>query len=109
MRWLELRWRVVDKRLKIFRSKYKNGKKYKIQKNDLHKGPIVSVNAVLIIPLKISLQSSRKVKNLYFFSKYSFFNFLQNDPMDTKNAVITTSPKSFWWKAENFSLKLQKW
>ena len=28
--------------------------------------------------------------------------------MDTKNAVITTSPKSFWRKAENFSLSVQK-
>ena len=27
MRWLQPRWRVVDKRPKIFRSKYKNGKK----------------------------------------------------------------------------------
>ena len=29
--------------------------------------------------------------------------------MDTKNAVITTSPKIFWRKAENFLLKVQKW
>ena len=28
--------------------------------------------------------------------------------MDTKNAVITTSPKSFWRKAEKFSLSVQK-
>ena len=28
--------------------------------------------------------------------------------MDTKNAVITTSPKSFWRKAEIFSLSVQK-
>ena len=28
--------------------------------------------------------------------------------MDTKNAVITTSTKSFWRKAEKFSLSLQK-
>ena len=27
--------------------------------------------------------------------------------MDTKNAVITTSPKSFWRKAEKFSLNVQ--
>ena len=28
--------------------------------------------------------------------------------MDTKIAVIATSPKSFWRKAENFSLILQE-
>ena len=28
--------------------------------------------------------------------------------MDTKNAVITTSPKSFWRKDEKFSLSVQK-
>ena len=28
--------------------------------------------------------------------------------MDTKNAVITTSPKSFWRKAEKFSLNVEK-
>ena len=28
--------------------------------------------------------------------------------MDTKNAVITTSPKSFWRKAEKISLSVQK-
>ena len=28
--------------------------------------------------------------------------------MDTKNAVITTSTKSFWRKAEKFSLKVEK-
>ena len=28
--------------------------------------------------------------------------------MDTKNAVITTSPKSFWRKAEKFSLNEEK-
>ena len=28
--------------------------------------------------------------------------------MDTKNAVITTSPKSFWRKAEKFWLNVQK-
>ena len=28
--------------------------------------------------------------------------------MDTKNAVITTSPKSFWRKAEKFTLNVQK-
>ena len=27
--------------------------------------------------------------------------------MDTENAVITTSPKSFWRKAEHFSLSVQ--
>ena len=59
----------------MFRSKYKNGKKYIIQKNDRHKGPIVSVNAVLIIPLKISLQSPRKVIILYFFFEKIDFYF----------------------------------
>ena len=28
--------------------------------------------------------------------------------MDTKNAVITTSPKSLWRKAEKFSLNVEK-
>ena len=28
--------------------------------------------------------------------------------MDTKNAVITTSPKSFWRKGENFCRSVQK-
>ena len=66
MRWLQPRWRVVDKRPQMFRSKCKNGKKYIIQKNDLHKGPIVSLNAVLIIPPKISLQSFFRKFRLLF-------------------------------------------
>ena len=92
----------------MFRSKYKNGKKYIIQKNDLHKGPIVSVNAVLIIPLKFSLQSPRKVINLYFFSKISTFIFPHYVPMDAKNAVITTSPEGFQQMAKIVSLKVKK-
>ena len=68
MRWLQPRWRVVDKRPQMFRSKCKNGKKYIIQKNDLHKGPIVSLNAVLIIPPKISLQSFFRKFRLLFFA-----------------------------------------
>ena len=36
-------WRKAEK----FRSMYENLKKYIIQKNDLHKDPIGSVNAVL--------------------------------------------------------------
>ena len=79
----------------MFRSKYKNGKKYIIQKNDRHKGPIVSVNAVLIIPLKISLQSPRKVIILYFFFEKIDFIFPHYVPMDAKNAVITTSPEGY--------------
>ena len=75
MRWLQPRWRVVDKRPKLIRSKYKNGKKNIIQKIDLHKAPIVSVNAVLSIPLKVSLQSPRKVVNLYFFFENFDFYF----------------------------------
>ena len=73
----------------------KNGMKRIFQKNDLHKDPIVSVNAVLTTPPKFSLQSPRRIKIYTFFSKYPFFNFPQNDPMDTKNAVIPTSRKVF--------------
>ena len=76
MRWLQPRWRVVDKRPQMFRSKCKNGKKYIIQKNDLHKGPIVSLNAVLIIPPKISLQSPRMAQKFYVFRKIKILFFL---------------------------------
>ena len=81
----------------MFRSKYKNGKNYVIQKNDLHKGPIVSVNAVLIIPLKAEdfLAVSEKSIKFIFFSKISTFIFPHYVPMDAKNAVITTSPAGF--------------
>ena len=54
---------------------YKNVKKTYNSKNDLHKDPIVSVNAVLTNPLKFSLQSPRKVINLYFFSENFDFYF----------------------------------
>ena len=76
MRWLQPRWRVVDERPKLFRSKYKNGKKYIIQKTDQHKVPIISVNAVLTTPPKLSLQSPRTIKNLYFFRNIHFLFFL---------------------------------
>ena len=82
--------------------------KHWIQKIDLHEDPIVSVNAVLTTPPKLSLQSPRMIKNSYFFSKNPFFVFPQYVVMDTKNAVITTSPKRFWRKAEKFSLNVQK-
>ena len=68
---------------------------------------VVSVNAVLTTLPKISLQSPRMVKKLILFSKNPFFVFPQYVLMDTKNAVITTSPKSFWRKAEKFSLNVQ--
>ena len=74
---------------------YKNVKKTYNSKNDLHKDPIVSVNAVLTNPLKFSLQSPRKVVKLYFFPKILTFIFPQYVPMDAKNAVITTSPEGF--------------
>ena len=79
------------------------------QKNGLLKDPIVPVNAVLTTPLKFSSLSPRMTKNLYFFSINPFCVFPPYDPMDTKNAVIRTSPKSFWRKAEHFSLSVQKW
>ena len=45
----------------------------------------------------------------YTFFEKSFFVFPPYVPMDTKNAVITTSLKSCRQKAENISLKVQKW
>ena len=59
-------------------------------------------------PAENCLAVSEKDLKFKFFSKYSFFNFSQNDPMDTKNAVITTSPKNFWRKGENFCRSVQK-
>ena len=47
--------------------------------------------------------------NTYTFFENSFFVFPHYVPKDTKNAVITTSLKSCRQKAENFSLKVQKW
>ena len=81
-------WRKAEK----FRSLYKNVKKTYNSKNDLHKYPIVSVNAVLTNPLKFSLQSPRKVINLYFFPKIPTFIFPHYVPMESKDAVITTLP-----------------
>ena len=81
MQWLQLRRRVFDERPKSFRSMYKNVKKTYNSKNDLHKDPIVLVNAVLTTPPKLSLQSPRMIKNLYFFRKNQFLFFLN----------------TFWW------------
>ena len=94
---------------KCFAERKKTEKNVYLKKNDLHKVPFVSVTVVLTTPLKFSFQSPRKIKNLYFFSKNPFFVFPQYVPMDTKNAVITTSLKSCRGKAESFSLKVQKW
>ena len=109
MRWLQTRWRIVDKRPKMFHSKYKNGKKTYILKKMI----------CIKIPLSLWMQcwsprrrfpcSLREWHKTYTFFEKSFFVFPHYVPMDTKNAVITTSLKSCRQKAEIDSLKVQKW
>ena len=94
---------------KCFAERKKTEKNVYLKKIDLHKVPIVSVTVVLTTPLKFSVQSPRMIKKLILFSKNLIFVFPQYVPMDTKYAVITTSLKSCRRKAENFSLKVQKW
>ena len=50
----------------------KSKKNEKHKKTDLHNDPLVSVNAVLTTPPKLSLQSPRMIKNFYFFQKIRF-------------------------------------
>ena len=78
VQWLQPRRRFFKEKLKSFRSNYKIGKKKHIfQKNDLHKDPIVSVNAGLTTPLSFSSQSPRMLEYLYFFRKIHFLIFLK--------------------------------
>ena len=66
----------LTKGRKFFPQCTKTLKKHIILKIDLHNDPIVSVNAVLTTQPKISLQSPRMIKNLYFFRKIHFSFFL---------------------------------
>ena len=61
---------------KCFTQHTKTLKKHIIQKIDLHKNPIVSVNAVLTTQAKLCLQSPRMIKKLILFSKNPFLFFL---------------------------------
>ena len=80
--------------------KVKKWKKTDNWKNDLHKDPITSVNAVLTTTPMFSSQPPRMLQNLYFFRKNHFFP--QYVPIDTKKRVITNSLKSFQRKSEKF-------
>ena len=92
----------------MFRSKYKNGKKIYNSKNWSAKSSYCLGECSVDHLAEFFLAVSKNDKKLILFSKKPFFVFPQYVLMDTKNAVITTSPKSFWRKAENFSLSLQK-
>ena len=91
----------------IFAQCTKTLKKHIIQKVDLHKDPTVSVNAVLTTPPKLSLQSPRMIKNLYFFRKIHFLFFL-NTLWWTRRTQWLQRRRRFLKKAENFSLKMKK-
>ena len=107
MQWLQPHRRGFDGRAKNFLSVYKNVKKHINRKIDLHKNPIVPANAVLTTPPKLSLQSREGYK-FNTFSGNPFFISPHSDPMDTKDALTTTWPKSYRQKAEIVSLNLQK-
>ena len=94
-------WRKASESVSL---KVKKRKKTDNLKTDLHKDPIASVNAVLTTQRNFPL-SLREWYKILSFSKNQFFIFSQYVPLDTTNAVITTSPMSFQRKVENFSLK----
>ena len=109
IRWLQPRWRVVDKRPKLFRSKYKNGKKIYILKKMIRIKIPLSLWMQCWSPRRTFLAVSENGIKLILSSKNPFFVFPHYVPMDTKNTVITTSLKSCRQKAEIVSLKVQKW
>ena len=57
---------------------------------------------------EVFLPVSKNDKKPILFLTNPFFVFPPYVLMDTKNAVITTSPNSFWRKGEKFSLNVQK-
>ena len=92
----------LTKGRKFFPQSTKTLKKHIIQKIDLHKDPIVSVNAVLTTPPKHSLQSPRMIKNLYFFRNIHFLFFLNTflwtrrmQWLQLRRRVFDERPKSF--------------
>ena len=59
---------------------------------------------------KVLFVVSEAGNKVIIFSKNQTIFFPQYDPIDTKNAVITTLLTSFWRKAaESVSLKVKKW
>ena len=108
MQWLQPGRRVFDKRPILFCSVYK---KYE---NNIKLKKVIGIKFVLSRcmqswpPRRNFPSSLREGYKFNTFSKNPFLIFLHTNPMDTKNAVITTSPKSFWRKAEKFSLNVKK-